>query len=655
MSVPLTEPEMSETMRQTPSVAAPAGARPDPLRDTLVRLFQDIVRETLRARNRFPFSDPDRAVSRDNLLAYLALREQDLLDLQLELADRGLSSLGRLEGSVVTSMRKVLENLGCTVPELPLNAPTYGQSCSLLSQRSTRLLGRPRTHHQTRIMVTLDAETLRQPDLLEQLLLKGMDIARINCAHDTNREWLRLIAALRDAEERLAQRGQSIGRRCRIFMDLAGPKVRTGPLKTSTRPLKLSVEKDARGRPRCVLEGFLTTETERTRLIRIPGEPRRFVIALGPQDRLAALSLDDELSFTDTRGRTRVLRMLERISPSRVRVGLDRTAYVEEGTELTTRQGLTLRVGPLAEQPVTLLVQAGDRLRLYRDPTRLGHPAEGETPAGISCTLPAALEAVQPGHRIVIDDGKIAATVLQVLPDFVEMAITAPEQMPARIRSEKGLNFPDSLIDVPAVTDKDREDLRFVVQHATAVGLSFVHRPRDLADLRAALAELGQPDLGIVIKIETREAIHRLAQLLLAGLDLPKFGVMIARGDLAVEVGFEHLALVQEDILCICEAAHVPVIWATQVLESLAKSGLAARAEITDAATGQRAECVMLNKGAHILEAVKTLGDLLSSRERQRVKKRQVFREITAQHDVLMSPEDAHSSATVATERASDG
>jgi pyruvate kinase len=110
---------------------------------------------------------------------------------------------------------------------------------------------------------------------------------------------------------------------------------------------------------------------------------------------------------------------------------------------------------------------------------------------------------------------------------------------------------------------------------------------------------------------------------------------MIARGDLAVEVGFEHLARIQEDILCLCEAAHIPVIWATQVLETLAKSGLPARAEITDAAMGHRAECVMLNKGEHVLDAVKTLAQLLQAEEPHHLKKRQVFREITPQHGIF--------------------
>ncbi|HTQ08558.1 MAG TPA: pyruvate kinase [Fimbriimonadaceae bacterium] len=104
--------------------------------------------------------------------------------------------------------------------------------------------------------------------------------------------------------------------------------------------------------------------------------------------------------------------------------------------------------------------------------------------------------------------------------------------------------------------------------------------------------------------METRTAFENLPELLLAALRLHRAGVMIARGDLLVEIGYERLAEVQEEILWLCEAAHVPVIWATQVLEGLAQKGLPSRAEITDAAMGVRAECVMLNKGPHIIEAV---------------------------------------------------
>jgi len=197
------------------------------------------------------------------------------------------------------------------------------------------------------------------------------------------------------------------------------------------------------------------------------------------------------------------------------------------------------------------------------------------------------------------------------------------------------LNFPDSAISIPALTNEDENNLDFITSHATAVGLSFVHRAKDLQALHDALTKLGHGDFGIIAKIETAEAVHMLGEILLAGLNLPKFGVLIARGDLAVEVGFENLAFVQEDILCMCEAAHVPVVFATQVLETLARSGLPSRAEITDAAMGIRAECVMLNKGPHILDATRTLANLLATEERHQMKKRQIFREFTEQRGIF--------------------
>ncbi len=115
----------------------------------------------------------------------------------------------------------------------------------------------------------------------------------------------------------------------------------------------------------------------------------------------------------------------------------------------------------------------------------------------------------------------------------------------------------------------------------------------------------------MVLKIENRHAFEHLPQILMTAMRRPLLGVMVARGDLAVEVGFERLAEVQEEITWLCGAAHVPVIWATQVLESLAKQGVPSRGEVTDAAASVRAECVMLNKGPYIGEAVRFLRDVL--------------------------------------------
>jgi pyruvate kinase len=239
------------------------------------------------------------------------------------------------------------------------------------------------------------------------------------------------------------------------------------------------------------------------------------------------------------------------------------------------------------------------------------------------------------GHRVFIDDGKIEAIVRSSNDQYLELEIVSPKGVMAEIKSHKGINLPDSSIKMPALTQEDLGNLEFVVNNANMVGLSFVQKPEDIHELREKLFELNRPDFGIVAKIETVDSIHNLAKILIAGLELPKFAILIARGDLAVEVGFENLAFVQEDILCLCEAAHIPVILATQILESLTESGLRSRAEITDAIMGQRAECVMLNNGTHIAEAVKTLAALLSTEERHQIKKHQLFREFTEQYDML--------------------
>jgi pyruvate kinase len=160
------------------------------------------------------------------------------------------------------------------------------------------------------------------------------------------------------------------------------------------------------------------------------------------------------------------------------------------------------------------------------------------------------------------------------------------------------------------------------------VGLSFVRNVSDVTSLLEHLSAIGGEHLGVVLKIETRRAFEMLPEMLLASMRSKSFGVMIARGDLAVECGYERLAEVQEQILWLCEAAHAPVIWATQVLESLAKNGMPSRAEITDAAMGGRAECVMLNKGPYIVDAVKVLDNILKRMEAHQSKKRSMLRRL---------------------------
>jgi pyruvate kinase len=179
------------------------------------------------------------------------------------------------------------------------------------------------------------------------------------------------------------------------------------------------------------------------------------------------------------------------------------------------------------------------------------------------------------------------------------------------------------------LTAEDIAQLPFIARHADLVGYSFVRTPTDIERLQDELARVHGNHLGIVLKIETRKAFERLPELILTAMNSPSIGVMIARGDLAVECGYERTGELQEEIMWIAEAAHVPVIWATQVLETLAKKGHPSRAEITDAAMAERAECVMLNKGPYVVDAVRMLDDVLRRMQDHQAKKAALLRPLS--------------------------
>jgi pyruvate kinase len=242
-------------------------------------------------------------------------------------------------------------------------------------------------------------------------------------------------------------------------------------------------------------------------------------------------------------------------------------------------------------------------------------------PARVSCTLPEIFADVRAGERIWLDDGKIGGVIEEASDAEVRLRIVRAKPTGSKLLADKGINLPDSDLRIRGLTADDLANLPFIANHADLVALSFLRGPDDVRELQEHLARLGAKNLGIILKIETRKALERLPAILLEAMRSHPVGVMIARGDLAVEVGYERLAEAQEEILYLCEASHLPVIWATQVLENLTKQGLPSRAEITDAAMSVRAECVMLNKGPYILESLRVLDDILKRMEGRQKKK----------------------------------
>jgi pyruvate kinase len=570
---------------------------------------------------------PSMRESAFNLVHYLAVRRHDVRELQDELTRLGLSSLGRLEAHVMASLQAVLEVLftlrSQAVPaDIALAPPvTFNTGDALLAAHADAILGPARRGRATRIMVTMPGEAADEPELIRDLVDAGMEVMRINCAHDSPKVWERMVKHLRRAE-------RDTGHRCALSFDLAGPKLRTGPIEPGPAVAKWRPMRDTIGR---------VTEPARVRFVaRVhEGDVDDATIPV-EGDFLKAAKAGDTIELVDTRRRERLLRVVA----SRAGECLcetDTTAYVVPGTRLALRRKARIvakgAVGPLPSVEQWIALRHGDTLDVVRGemPGRDAlHDDDGHVlePAFVSCALPEVFTGVRVGEPILFDDGKIRGTIRGVSADRLRVEITAVAGGAAKLRAEKGINLPETALDLPALTAKDVSDLAFVAKHADMVALSFVQRPEDIELLLAELARLDSSRLGIVLKIETQAAFNSLPRLLLASMRHPPVAVMAARGDLGVEVGFERLSEVQEEILWLCEAAHVPVIWATQVLESLAKGGMPSRAEVTDAAMGSRAECVMLNKGPYIRETLRFLVDVLGRMEEHQHKKTSRLRKL---------------------------
>jgi len=571
-----------------------------------------------------------------NLLHYLALRRRDLRPLQRSLAAMGVSSLGRAESNVLASVDAVLRVLGTLVRGACQDAPRapdefeFARGERLLAEHTDALLGPATNGRPVRIMVTMPSEAADDYLLVHHLLQQGMDCMRINCAHDDAAAWARMIEHLKQAE-------RALGRSCRVFMDLAGPKLRTGPLEPGPAVIRIHPCRDAYGRVTAPARVWLSPEDAPVQ----PPSPASACLPV-PSDWLARLQVGDVVKFTDARDSRRSFKIVD-VAGQGCWAEAGRTAYLVPGTRLQAAPGQgeadarACRLGALPLGDTAIPLQKGDLLIVTRDlkPGRAAtYDSMGEilTPAMIGCTIPDVFEHVRAGEAIWFDDGKIGGVIENVEPSQVRVRITQEYLRPVNLRADKGINLPDSELRIAAMTDKDIEDLPFVVQHADIVGLSFANCAQDVAALQERLASLGSRQPAIVLKIETRRGFENLPDMLLTAMRAPQCGVMIARGDLAVECGFERMAEVQEEILWLCEAAHVPVIWATQVLETLAKEGRPSRAEITDAAMGLRAECVMLNKGPYVLSAVRALDDILRRMHAHQAKKRSMLRALRLAH-----------------------
>ncbi|WP_435626437.1 pyruvate kinase [Candidatus Ferrigenium straubiae] len=572
-----------------------------------------------------------------NLAAYVGLRRHDLRALQQQLAMLGLSSLGRCEAHVLPTLDSVIQVLRHMVGEarpvryVPDSARAIGREQALLKRHTALLLGEPPQKRWTRFMVTLPSEAAEEYLYVRDLVVRGMDCARINCAHDNDAAWRNMAAHVRRAEK-------ETGRPCRVLMDLAGPKLRTSFVTAGPTVLHLGIKRDERGRvvqpARVILDASGAPGCGAA--VNKIGQrvPARLSV---PAAWLEKIKPGDSILFEDLRKRERRLLVAERLSPIEVLATCEAGAYIGIGTSL--RHEAKRNKGAAATAPSGEFVPPPAKIRVFQDDLLLltredvaGKPEKRDTdgkiikPAHISCSEPGVFAFLKAGHKVWIDDGRIGAAIEKVDKKGACLRITRARQQGEVIGAEKGLNFPDSKIVLPILNDDDLSALDCAVEIADLVGLSFVQGAEDMDRLSAELRARGKPDMGIVAKIETPAGVRNLPEIIAHGAGRHPFGVMIARGDLAVEIGYDRLAEIQEEILWLCEAAHVPVIWATQVLENMVKQDIPSRAEITDAAMAERAECVMLNKGPYLFHALDILDNVVSRMQHHQLKKTAQFR-----------------------------
>lgn len=235
--------------------------------------------------------------------------------------------------------------------------------------------------------------------------------------------------------------------------------------------------------------------------------------------------------------------------------------------------------------------------------------AQTTAPDTIPLPHPEVFAALQPGDRLKLDDGKLELTILAREGENLRAKVDAP----GKLGDRKGVNVPDRPIPISALTPKDRADLAFALELGVDyVALSFVQRPEDIDEARAIIGDRA----GIIAKIEKPSAVEHL-EAIVARAD----AIMVARGDLGVEMASEQVPIIQRKIVRVCRAAGKPVIVATHMLESMVDAPTPTRAEASDVATAvlQGADAVMLSAesavGRHPPTAVAIMDRIIKAAE----------------------------------------
>ena len=365
--------------------------------DTAIALESKYADELARVR-------PEFREGARNLIHYLALRKADTEQMRIALRRLGLYSMAHAERNVLGLLEAVLRAIDALTKGTPVDPAILEEAIHTPNPsakfRRQDILGPAPADRDVRIMVTLPTEAAHDRGLVDEMLAAGMNLARINCAHDDADTWKLMIDNVRAA-------AADAGTECRVIMDLAGPKLRTGELLPGPRVMHIRRKRDPMGR---------VIAPRRVRLIPddVLHRGTKAAVIPVPRECIELARKGDEIRFRDTRGRKRCMRVVKRDDKG-LTLESWQSAYMTTGAKLTLvrkelGERLKFRVGELPSVERPLLLRSGDTLIIHAD-SRPGEPAREDDdgnilePAHIACQQPVVFAFLSTGEPISLNDG----------------------------------------------------------------------------------------------------------------------------------------------------------------------------------------------------------------------------------------------------------
>ncbi len=548
--------------------------------------------------------------SLQNLQAYIKLRSLDIRELQNNLTNLGLSSLGRAQSCVVNSLNQdifILSQLLQKKYEQTQNdkdALNFDDAKQIMLKNS-QIFGNHTSDFKTNVMVTLPSEASHSPTLIRNLIANGTSIFRINTAHDNANTWKTMASYIQ--EENKKQNKDT-----KIYVDLAGPKNRTQAIQKIYTPFRIGSWRN----PRLVEILSNTNENALTKKgLKDPSGMINSTLVVSDEfykicQKSSKLKIDD--FERDAKQTYEIIHENERVfinANKKITIFEDTTVEIKNESHKFISSLYNLE-----RLPQNIKVFKNDKIIITHQNIMgcVNYNHNNHTYAAIiGCSNKDIFPYVVIGDDIYIDDGKIGCKVCEINELGLVCDIFLAKENGTSLKEEKGINFPNTDLKISAITQADEKNFEDIIQFADIIGLSFAQTDEDIQKLQKMLTEKDKKHIAIAPKIETKTALRNLPSILASLLNWDNSAIMIARGDLAIEVGFGNLPYIQEEILGICEASHIPVIYATQILEGQMKNNLPSRAEVIDAAFAQRADCVMLNKGPYVTDTVIIIKNIL--------------------------------------------